>query len=313
LKKLTKAEILKINEFYGAFEIRNVSTKWHQFYKSCNDNFYEDYVPESLFYLTIEPMLNKAEFNRALMDKNFLQDLFPDIKQPRSVLKNINGFYYNDGNVIDKKRAVQLFERAGSVVIKPTLETGGGKNVMVYTENTLNQSNIIELFDDFNKDFIVQKVVEQHPNLKKLNSTSLNTFRVMSYFNEKEVRILSTIIRMGGKGDVTDNGTTGGISCGVKDNGELKDQGFRLTGERLTGTSEGLRFSDVSLPFMDKISAVLSKAHTRLPYFKLVSWDLSVDAEGDVVLIEFNVSGQGLNSHQLNNGPVLSKLLKELY
>ena len=51
----------------------------------------------------------------------------------------------------------------------------------------------------------MQGVVKQHPILEKMNPSSLNTIRVVSFFFEGEVYILSIILRMGAKNARVDN------------------------------------------------------------------------------------------------------------
>jgi hypothetical protein len=70
-------------------------------------------------------------------------------------------------------------------------------------------------------------------------------------------------------------------------------------------------FRDIRFPFISKVYDVVQKAHKKLPYFKLISWDLAIDKNAEVVLIEYNVGGQDINIHQLNNGPVLNPLIQD--
>ncbi|MBT9189031.1 sugar-transfer associated ATP-grasp domain-containing protein [Zobellia russellii] len=315
LKKLTKEEKKEIQSYYKTQNKDRISFKWHRFYSKCNDVFLADYVPEDLFYQKLEPFFNKRDFGVPFMDKNFLTRILPNIKQPETIINNINGFYFHKGELIDFERAVSICKKEiGFMVIKPSLDSGGGKNVRLFSGAGKNCDNvgasIDNLFKNYNKDFLVQKVVEQHPKLSSLNPTSLNTFRVMSFFSETGVEVLSTIIRMGGENSFTDNGTTGGVSCGVGENGKLNKYGYKLSGERFTATHSGVVFEGYSLPSVEKMLDVVKTAHKQLPYFKVISWDCAIGAEKEIVLIEFNTNGQGINSHQLNNGAVLSKLVK---
>ena len=134
----------------------------------------------------------------------------------------------------------------------------------------------------------------------------------MSYLRDSEVVILSTIVRMGREGAITDNSTTGGISCGVQHDGSLNGTGFQLSGEKFDTTSTGIKFEQINLPFVSKIRVTVEKLHYELPYFKLISWDLAVNKEDEVVLIEVNLKGQDITFHQLNNGPALEVLLDEI-
>lgn len=315
-KELTKTQKQNIRSFYKTHGVNQVDTSWHRFYASSNGNFSVEYVPETIFYQDIENRLNEGAYVWALADKNLLDKLFPDVKQPETVIKNINGFFYVEDKMINVDEAVEICNCNYQMFIKPTNDTGGGKNVKFFTckDGVIDNDGrtIEELLNSYKKNFIIQKKVQQHELLAVLNPTSLNTFRVMSYLRNNEVVILSVIVRIGRKGSVTDNSTTGGISCGVRDDGRLNETGFQLSGDSFKETDTGIQFKEVTLPFMAKIHVIVQKLHKSSPYFRLVSWDLAIDSNGEAVFIEYNISGQDANFHQLNNGPVLSELLNEI-
>lgn len=314
-KSLTGPQKKEIQSFYKKHNIKNVNTNWHKFYSDCNGNFAAGYVPENIFYVKIEPALNATLFFPALSDKNLINKLFRDVKQPETVIKNINGFFYHKGKLISFDEAVEHCNILGEMIIKPTIDSWGGKNVLLFSgqngDATSNNKSTSKLFVDYKKNFIVQKVVEQHPEMKRLNSTSLNTLRVMTFLKDTEILVLSVVVRIGRKGAFTDNATTGGIPCGVKSDGRLNEIGFNLSGKPFTMTDSGIKLKDVQLPFMGKVKNTVKILHASMPYFRVISWDLAIDVNGDIILIEHNDIGQDINFHQLNNGPVLAPLLEE--
>ncbi|WP_339709533.1 sugar-transfer associated ATP-grasp domain-containing protein [uncultured Kriegella sp.] len=314
-KKLTNTQIAEIRSYYDKYKMRDVSTEWHRFYFSGNNSFAANYVPENLFYIDIEPRLNKSIYFPSLSDKNLLDRLFPKVRQPETVLKNINGFFYANGRPITFEKALSLADTEDRLVIKPTLESGGGKNVMLFSSKkgvTTKNLKLTDVFLSYGEDFIIQKEVKQHVLMKSLNPTSLNTLRIMTYLNENNVDVLSTIVRIGRKGSSTDNATTGGISCGIQKNGQFNALGYQLSGNSFSQTDSGVKFEEVRLEFIEKVFETVKELHHKAAFFRLISWDLAINDEEQIVLIEYNVMGQGINSHQLNNGPVLSPLLKTL-
>lgn len=315
VNKLSREQENEINLYYKNLGYSKISINWHRIYTGCNKQFSVAYVPENLFHLTIEPRLNKTKFTEALTDKNLLSSIFDDIKQPETVIKNSNGFYYDSNNLISEEIAQQKCENQ-KLIIKPTIDSGGGKNIIIFTtqngQTDYKKFSIGELFKNYKKDFIVQKIVNQHPKLGQLNSTSLNTFRVMSFLKGDSVQIISIIVRMGKEGSITDNSTGGGLSCGVNEDGSLNPIGFEnITGSAYDSTDSGIPFKEITLPYISDIYSLVNKMHKKAPYFRLISWDLAVDDSGELVFVEYNVSGQDVNFHQLNNGPVLKVLLED--
>lgn len=313
-KRLTKKQKLDIKTFYSNYGLLKVDTDWHRFYSGSSGDFSSKYLPENLFYLEIEPFFNKLDFSLSLSDKNLTKRLFSETKQPETILNNINGFFYSRNGLITLEEAEKICNIPEEMILKPTIETGGGKGVRLFTchDNNTNQNNqsVYEFLKNGGKNYIIQKKIKQHSIMARLNETSLNTFRVMTLLFGNEVFILSSIVRMGRMGSLTDNSSGGGISCGVEKEGNLKRIGYEFSGASFNKTDSGIEFININLPFMDKVKNVVENLHKTLPYFKIVSWDLAIDDEEDVVLIEYNVKGQEINFHQLNNGPVLSKLLE---
>ncbi|OWW24232.1 hypothetical protein B4Q04_17315 [Zobellia sp. OII3] len=311
--KLSKEQVADIKKFYSEKKVQGIKTYWHRFYFGCNGIYSAEYIPENLFYIYMEPKLNNRETASVLMDKNMLEKLIPGFKQPKTVIKNINGFFFNNkGEIITRNTVLEILKRYAAVVIKPSLDTGGGKNVSILTNKDMGKDNLNQLLDVYGKNFIVQQKLKQHELMANLNFSSLNTFRVMTYLRNSEVVILSAIVRMGRNGAVTDNSTTGGVSCGVKPDGTLNAIGYQLSGDKFFATSTGTKFDQIHLPFFEEIRSSVEQFHREMPYFKIISWDLAIDKKGDVVLIEVNLKGQDITFHQLNNGPVLKLLLDEL-
>lgn len=315
VKKLSREQEKDIRTHFSNLGHQNININWHRFYIGCNQLFSANYIPENLFYMKIEPKLNRTSFTEALADKNLLSNIFEDINQPETVVKNVNGFYYSSEDLVSKEKAQEKCE-SQKLIIKPTIDTGGGKNVLIFNtkngETDYKNLNIEKLFKEYGKDFIVQKIVSQHPKMEQLNSTSLNTFRVMSFLSGVDIKILSIIVRMGKEGSITDNSTTGGLSCGVNEDGSLNPVGFENnTGRAYECTDAGIPFKKIKLPFTRDIYNLVNKMHKKVPYFRLISWDLAVENSGELVLVEYNISGQDVNFHQLNNGPVLKDLLED--
>lgn len=192
--------------------------------------------------------------------------------------------------------------------------TWGGKSVRKIEVQRSNDKNKLlnELFKEYKKDFVVQEILKQTPELVKFNPTSVNTIRVVSYLRPSEVVILSSIFRIGNKGLFTDNTAMGGGACGVDANGSLRDFGIDEFGIKTTHTKDGVKLGDFAVPEYDKIVETIQNVHKKLPYFKLVSWDVMVNDKSVVKIIEFNTFGQGINLHQIANGPLFGDYFDEI-
>ena len=73
-----------------------------------------------------------------------------------------------------------------------------------------------------------------------------------------------------------------------------------------------MKFSEINIPAYKKILDVIKNEHVRFGYFKLISWDFSVSPDKTPILLEINLMSQGINLHQLSNGPLFGELTDEV-
>lgn len=293
LLKLTKEQKKSIQDYYKVLGENKVDWNWHQFYYSLNNIFNPAYISPYIFNSVIRPKLYDGRIVHAYDDKNFYDTLFPEIKQPNRILKCINGYYYIGEKNISKKEAIKHCWNIDAAIIKPALFSDGGRDVNFLSVkdgiSSIGQRPIENLFDTYGKNFIIESVVKQHSDLAQLNSSSCNTLRVMTYHRDNEVVLLVSIIRIGKPNSVIDNFSDSGLVCKINANGYLSEWGYSkhpLT--KTNKTQGGVLFKDVRVPCYNTIIETLKKAHLKLPHFPIVGWDVTVDTNEEVVLIEFN-------------------------
>jgi hypothetical protein len=316
LPKLTNEEVRQAKSYYKSKGYILKNTYWHRYYKSINGEFHKDYVPYDIFLSKIGPRLNQQKQWPALLDKNMLHTIFKDFEQPKHVVQNINGFYYVNDQIVDLNDAIKAFSSNGNhFIIKPTLESGQGKMVNAFTVKDSMTSyknlSLVALFKLYHKDFIVQEFLEQSDLLNSLNPSSVNTLRVVSYLNKEGVHILVSVLRIGKSGSSIDNFSAGGILCGVLEDGYLKDKGYDPKGTQFTETATGIILKDCKIPNYDKVQEMTKSMHVKVPYFKIISWDIAINKSNMPVLIEYNTYKQGIDI-QMVIGPLFGKFADEI-
>ncbi len=316
-KKFSAIRKRQIKLFFKKYGYKSVCVSWHEYYWNLNGSYQEQYIPEDLYFTYIEPGLNRSIYYPSFLDKNILDKLFPKINQPATIIKNTNGFYFNEkSEMIDFNEVLILLMTHNEFVVKPTLNTGGGRGVKFYkmeSENKVAKAKALKkIILKYEKNFIFQKRVKQNQQIRSLNKSSLNTIRIMTYMNESKVHVLSSVLRIGRNGEFTDNSSAGGISCGIMSDGNLMKTGFDSNGNKYYRSDNGLVFEGFKLPQFKELKKFACELHPCLPFFKLVSWDLSIDENDECVLVEFNAFSQEINFHQLNNGPLFGGLTNQI-
>jgi len=314
---LKKIQIREAKKFYATFGFKNINTITHRINTHFSGEFRKEYLPEDLFHSTLEPCLNDYRMAVGLTDKNYFTRLFKGIKHPETVIKNINGVFYDyDENVLNEKQATNRCNQYKNLIIKPSTDSFGGKNIIVFNlkEGTSDYKNqtIEQVLRSYNKNYIIQSFLKQNKSMKSLNPTSVNTLRIISLFWNNQVHILHSIVRIGRIDSYIDNTGQGGIFCQIESYGQLLEKGFDGDSNIYHETDTKIKFKDFKIPFYDRIEQEVKELHKQTSHFKLVSWDLAIDNLDQTVLIEYNVMGQGINAYEYTNGPFFGKFTEEV-
>lgn len=284
-----KAHKKELSPFYESIGFK-VSMMYADFYSQLNGIYSDKYIPMDLYYFYILPALNRFDFRGAYTDKNMYVTLFRGVRQPTTVIKNMNGIYYiGDEEIVPKSVAIDHASRETSdCIIKPTVNTCNGMGISMLQNKT---GGVKEQIEKYAKNFIVQRKVKQHSQMCRLNESSLNTLRVHTY-RDLNGRIYylkgKTFLRFGGEGTVRDNVSSGGGCCVVRDDGSVCDSVYHFKQMNIDSlVSKGI--SDFKVPNYDKVINLVEKLHAHLPYFDFIGWDIAIEMDGLPLFIEFNV------------------------
>jgi hypothetical protein len=305
----------RIKEYWLQYNLR-INTRWHKIYSSRNGICDVRYIPEELYYTTIDRYFNDRRFYYGVTDKNYFSIWFSDIKQPKTVIRKINGFLYNaDYRLIAFDDAINNCMENENIVIKPTLDSRGGIDIYFWTKK-LGKDELIEKIQR-KSNLIVQETIAQHEIISMIHPASINTIRAMTLLIDDTAHILSCVLRMGINGSKVDNASAGGITCGIRENGQLKDVAYSRSGIRYDRHPQGVRFNECFIPSFDKVKAMLLMLQEKMAHLRMISWDIAIGHDGEPILIEGNFRSGGPCVHQFNNGPLFGdltdKVLNEVF
>ena len=280
---------------------------WYQIYCDKDKKIDPRYMPDDLYYGEIVPYFSNTQFRRFAEDKCYHDVWFQDLNRPITICKNIAGVFYDgEKNIINKEKAVTLCTEYGEeMIIKPSIDSGEGRLISFFNPEKDNIDKLKKLLDDLQANYIVQGVVKQHPVLEKMNPSSLNTIRVVSFLFEGEVYILSVILRIGAKNARVDNIGAGGFACRIHEDGRLFETGVNRKAEWVEENAYGVKFADITIPSVGKVIEIIKDKHKLLAHFKIIGWDFAIDRDENPVFIEYNLCpGQ----NQITCGPTFGDL-----
>ena len=312
-----RSEIITFWEPYD-----NINLLWHRAFSAISGIQDPRYIPEDIFYKKIEPTLNRYDLAPAYIDKNMTDKIFYAYKRPKTLLRNMNGSYYDaDYQLIHLEEAlafIKSYAKENKIILKPSIDSGAGKNIEILDFRGRNPAFILKklakLFKDHSQDFIVQNYLYQHDLFSQMHEESLNTIRLISLRLDGKIHILSKVVRMGNDGSYTDNSKSGSITCGFDESGYLDSYAVNHWNYEIYKKHpfSHFEFKGKRLPSISESLDLVKKAHEQLIYFDLVSWDIAIDRLGEPNLIEIGVNIQDINYHQRTNGPLFGALTNEV-
>ena len=140
---------------------RKLDLQWLDFYSSVYGKSDPHFISVPV-YLYVESILNDRMLLSAISDKNFYNNFLPYIPTPATILRRINGFYYDAKfHKIDKKQFSTLFEKYNKLIIKPSVDSGAGHEIFVFEKKGMIFKNGEY---DLNPDYM-----DKYNNVREIN------------------------------------------------------------------------------------------------------------------------------------------------
>ena len=297
----------------------------------------KDYYSEEFLYYKLKPFLNEHAVSEVVENKlyfNFFYSQF-NISLPKVHMYNhrkmfVNGNeHFEINNVFDFKNKLEnIFVQNpsyDSLIVKKTYESNGGDQVFkIYRHQLSTDEDVISklYFNIIKTGFLFQETVKQHPELNKLNPTSLNTIRFDTFIDKDgKIEIISAYIRMSTNNLHVDNISSGGCQVGIwLDSGKLKRDGF--SSYRSSGTHvytfhpiTGIVFEGFIIPLFAEAKELIIKTASYMPGLRLVGWDVAIGETGPVLIegnSDYAMSGNDMSESGYRTNATFRKILHEL-
>lgn len=303
---LSAEQIAQVNAFYAPY--KKPDLVFHSYFTEKTGVFCANYIPQDVYVGYVDPYFNDIRAAKYLDNKCYFASLFHGIAQPHVVVKRVNGIWFSgeDKPVSQEERNRIICDEKDGVFVKEAQVSAGGHGVTFVEKSEDMAGKVAQIASSFKTDVIVQRGIVQHPDLAKINASSVNTLRIYSVLGKDgSVKVYSAVLRMGLGGAKVDNYASGGISCGITEEGTLRRYAYNKLGEKTEHhPTSGITLDGYVIPSYSEAVALVHKAHPAVPHFRSVSWDIAIDAEGKPMLIEANLCRGGIDLLQLNNGPL---------
>ena len=307
---LTKEQKLEIDRLFRKSFGKKVPYDWHRYYASYTGNFDVNFIPELIYIPIIEKKFNDPKFKSAFSDKNllpFFVDGVENVRTPRIYLSCVKGILRDEGlHIIDKTSAYKILENL-TCFGKPTVDSSSGKLCAVFRfENgidAISGRKVEDIVDSMGTDFCFQELVKNCESVSNLHKESLNTFRITTYLWRGKAWHFPVIMRIGQGNAILDNAHQGGMFIGLSDEGALNECAFTEFQDRFfVHPDSGITFKGYTIPELKAALIAVETVHQRIPQVGMISWDVVVNDQGEVIIIEMNVYGQSVWLPQMAHG-----------
>lgn len=304
MRKLSPEQKKQVREYWEIPKGEEIDYRTHEIMLSIKDDFDPRYLPEYTFRRYIDPFLSDRRMTWGWDDKNYFDRYLPEVPFPYTYVRNINGYFLNHNyEPISKEEAKKIVAENLPVIIKPTIFSGSGKEI----ELIESLEEIEEKFDGHIKDYIVQRLVVQCDELKKMSLRCVNIMRIVTAIVEGKPKYMTAVLRCNQSDVIADNidaeNSDGTLFVGITEDGKLNDTGYHVNNRKIKKLISGFEFGGLQIPsYKDAIDVAL-KAHAQMPMFGVLGWDITIDENNKPLVMEYNLKGIGVYYYQLANGP----------
>lgn len=294
--QLTKEQLKEVNDFWAPYSFaykNNPDTQ--RYFTLLSGRFDPSYISFGLHYHYLRKfwITPKITF---MSDKNNIDILFPDIKTPETIFHRIEGYYYDAEHrriteLEAQKRCLDIVSKGRSLILKPARESEGHGIVFLRPDNNCAENEKI-FRNTGDKDYICQVVIENHESWRYSSCKGLNVARINTMNLNGTPEIMTSYLKMAIQDLEVVNVSLGALGILINDDGTLGDRAIDLyNSEWRYKLPDGSGFKGRKLYNYDKVKEAILKMASRVPELKSIAWDIAVDNEGDVNIIELNASG----------------------
>ena len=303
---LTKEEINLINNYFIEHTGKKIDLYWHLKYKTISGHFDYKYFPDIYYNADLKHLMNDKYYVEVYSNKYVLSKIIKgsglDVLTPENVISCNDGVMLDhDDNLISKEDAIRHITNKQNLFFKNSVGTYGGDGCTLY--ETVTQEDAIRIIKSGGNNFLLQKTIKNQKDLFLLNPSTLNTFRIITYYCGDKIYTAPLILRIGRKNGQIDNAHAGGMFVGVDDNGYIISDAKTVKGDTIVKHPDtGIVFKGYFIKNIPLLRETAIKLAALLPQTKLVDWDLTLNEEGKPVCIEANIDSGSIWLMQMTHG-----------
>ena len=305
VKDKTNPKLIKLSDEYARDVLGDrIYAPWLYVYSAIAGDFKEGWIPANYYGKVVIPAI-KGSYRalsqlQTLTSQLFQSSAFPDVAY------YVNGLFLGvNRTVLDEREVKQVLFKNGEVVVYKLERSSGGKGIFLFDKGSFDTKKIQILGNGVFQDYI-----DQHPFFKEYMPSSVGTLRLTTIIDKSGASSVRACYLRTGRSVDTHVKSSSNIRISVNlKTGELDTLGYLpswLAVDKHPDTD--IVFAGRRIPNFDNCVSVALKLHRLIPYVPCVGWDMVVDKDNRIKVMEWNGGHNGIKFSEATQGPCFSDL-----
>ena len=303
--KLSSGIITTCDEY--AYEVLGAKefSPWLYVYTAIAGEFKEGWIPDNFYGMKVVRAL-KGKYGQIAKLKS-LNGTILKTDSSTHLASYINGLFFDNQFSVISPNDIRdyLFDRSDKIVFKVDVSSQG-KGIYFFDKETFDFDKIKDLGNGIIESFIIQ-----HTMFTDFTSSNcVATLRITSVVDDDgRVSARASYLRLGVDSD-THVQARSNIRIPVDVNtGRFGSEGYLPSWETTEyHPTSGKKFVGNTIPDFDKCLDFVKSLHNKIPYIRVVGWDVVIDIHGNIILIEWNGGHNDIKFSESVCGPCFSDL-----
>ncbi|HSJ68249.1 MAG TPA: sugar-transfer associated ATP-grasp domain-containing protein [Anditalea sp.] len=277
---------------------------WLKVYSAYNGVFKEGWIPDNFYARKVLPAI-KGDYAHIAKLKPLSSIIFTNNYFPDSAY-HVNGLWYTQSHKILNKNELKdhIFKTSQKIVFKSD-KSIQGKGIYFFDKDNFD-INKFELLGNG----VVQNYIHQHKFFDEITPNSVATLRITSIIDEiGNPSVRGCYLRLARNKD-THVIASSSIRIPVDINtGELSKKGLYSSWLSVDYHPDShISFANKKVPNYDKCISAVKELHRSMPYNRCIGWDLTIDNDNQVKVMEWNGNHNGIKLSEATQGPCFADL-----
>lgn len=277
---------------------------WLYVYSTMAGKFNEGWIPDN-YYGTLVVEKLKGDYGRVSSLKPLNSAFFPGGAFP-DLLAFVNGLFFDGGfaPVPAAEVSARLFSADDKVVFKRD-HSFRGLGIHFFTRQDFDVDTIARLGNG-----LFQSFIEQHDTLASFSPGSVATLRITTLSSAAgKVSTRAAYLRLGVQGETHVRSRTA-IKVPIDlATGALREVGYTPGWTEVVAHPDTrMRFAGHVYPNFREARELVERLHARVPYVRCVGWDVAVDKDGRVRIMEWNGEHNDIKFSEATQGPCFADM-----